>query len=131
LIKKYNLDVQKCEKTSMFVKELLLILITTLRIIEKRFNLSRHRIKLYLFLQLAGFTVNRPSAILALQYKHIMMTTLRDPAGGSYRLLLEFTFEFIKEYLNMKKTYVLFFYFLLRFKQSTTKTLSELILTTA
>lgn len=103
LAKKYGLSVQKREKTPMFVEELLLVSMTALRTTEKRFDLGRHRIELCLFLQLAGFTVNRPSAILALQYKHIMVTVLRDPAGGPHRLLLEFTFEFTKEYLGMKE----------------------------
>lgn len=103
LATKYGLTVQKREKTPMFVEDLLPVLETALRTTEKRFDLGRHRIELCLFLQLAGFTVNRSSAILALQYKHIMMTVLRDPEGGPHRLLLEFTFEFTKEYLGMKE----------------------------
>jgi Protein of unknown function (DUF3435) len=111
LAKKYGLSVQKREKILMFVEDLLPVLGTALRTTKKRFDLGRHHIELYLFLQLAKFTVNCPSAILALQYKHIIVTVLRDPGGGPHQLLLEFTFEFTKEYFGMKKAYVLFSYF--------------------
>jgi Protein of unknown function (DUF3435) len=86
----------------MFVDKLLLVSKTALRTTKKKFNLGRHRIELCLFLQLAGFTLKQPSVILALQYKHLVVTILRDPAGGPYQLLLEFTFEYTKEYLGMK-----------------------------
>jgi hypothetical protein len=35
-----------------------------------------------------------------------MVTLLRDPDGGPHRVLIEFTFEFTKEYLGVKDAYV-------------------------
>ena len=35
-----------------------------------------------------------------------MVTLLRDPDGGPIRVLLEFTFEFTKEYLGVKDMYI-------------------------
>ena len=35
-----------------------------------------------------------------------MVTLLRDPDGGPHRVLIEFTFEFTKEYLRVKDAYV-------------------------
>jgi Protein of unknown function (DUF3435) len=55
-----------------------------------------------LYLQLGGFTGNRPGALLKLCYRHIKATLLRDAKGGLNRLLLEFTFEFTKDYLGVK-----------------------------
>jgi Protein of unknown function (DUF3435) len=60
-----------------------------------------------------------------------MVTVLRDPAGGPHRLLLEFTFEFTKEYLGMKEAYVSFSRFFWPSKRSTIGLLSELMLTAA
>ncbi|CAN9454731.1 unnamed protein product [Alternaria alternata] len=60
------------------------------------------RIQAQLYLQLGGFTANRPQALLSLCYRHIKVTLLRDPEGGPHRVLLEFTFEFTKEFLSVK-----------------------------
>jgi hypothetical protein len=90
----------------MLVEDLVPVLETALRTTIKRFDLGRHRIELCLFLLLAGFSLNRPSAVLALQYKHLRVTLLRHPDGGPARLLLEFTYEFTKTFLGMKEAYV-------------------------
>lgn len=90
----------------MFFEDLILLQETTLMTTEKRFDLGRHRIELCFYSILSGFTVNRPGAILALQHRHILVTLIRDPEGGPHRLLLEFTFEFTKEYLGIKDAYV-------------------------
>jgi len=50
----------------------------------------------------AGFSGNRPQAVLNLCYRHIVMTLLRDPKGGPHRILIGFTCEFTKQYLGMK-----------------------------
>jgi hypothetical protein len=64
--------------------------------------ISDNRIQAQLYLQLGGFTANRPQALLSLCYRHIQVTLLRDPEGGPHRVLLEFTFEFTKEFLGIK-----------------------------
>ncbi|EMD66386.1 hypothetical protein COCSADRAFT_85560, partial [Bipolaris sorokiniana ND90Pr] len=75
---------------------------TNLVTTEKRYPHGRYRIQAQLYLQLGGFTANRPQALLSLCYRHIQVTLLRDPEGGPHRVLLEFTFEFTKEFLGIK-----------------------------
>jgi hypothetical protein len=60
-------------------------------------------------MQLAGFSANRPGAILGLCYRHIMVTLLRDPDGGPHRVLFEMTYEFTKQYLGVKDMHVSLF----------------------
>jgi hypothetical protein len=90
----------------MYVEDLIPFQETVLRSTEKRFYLGRQRIELCLYNLLACFSVNRTGAILALQYKHIRVSLQRDPHGGPHRVLLEFTYEFTKKYLGLKKAYV-------------------------
>ena len=62
-------------------------------------------------MQLAGITGNRPSALLAVRYKHIKVTLLEDPAGGEQpRVLIEIVFNHTKGYLGKKDAYVFAFY---------------------
>jgi hypothetical protein len=106
LAKKHTLKERGREKPCMYHEDLKEVLRTNLTTTEKKFGLGRLRIQLQLFMQLAGFTANRPNAILSLCYRHIMVTLLRDPEGGPHRVLLEFTFEFTKQYLGIKDMYV-------------------------
>lgn len=73
---------------------------TTISTTKKTFGHGRHRVELGLFLQLAGLTANRPQAVLNLRYRHIRVSLLRDPQGGPPRIVIEFTFEFTKEFLG-------------------------------
>ncbi|KAJ5253129.1 hypothetical protein N7489_003539 [Penicillium chrysogenum] len=79
LAKKYKLSIKGRDKPPIDVKDLAKVVETTISIIEKKFGYSRHRIKLGLFLQLAGLITN------------------------------QFTFEFTKEWLGAKdaNTYIL------------------------
>jgi hypothetical protein len=86
----------------MDVQDLAKVVETTISTTEKKFGHGRHRIELGLFLQLAGLTTNRPQAILNLRYRHIQVSLLRDPRGGPHRIVIEFTFEFTKEWLGAK-----------------------------
>lgn len=86
----------------MDVKDLAKVVETTVSTTKKKFGHGRHRIELGLFLQLAGLTTNRPQAILDLRYRHIQVSLLRDPQGGLHRIVIEFTFEFTKEWLGAK-----------------------------
>jgi hypothetical protein len=90
----------------MYVEDQTLVLRTNLETVEKRYPHGRCRIQAQFYLQIGGFTANRPKAILALCYRHIRVTLLRDPDGGPHRVLLEFTFEFTKEFLGIKDMYV-------------------------
>jgi hypothetical protein len=95
----------------MYVEDLVEVLQTNMTTTKKTYTHGRHRVQLHLWLQLACFTANRPQALLDLCYRHIIVTLLRDPEGGPHRVLLEFTFEFTKQYLGLKDWYV--FYLLL------------------
>ena len=86
----------------MYVEDLKEVLRTNIYTTEKRYSHGRLRMEIQLFMQLAGFTANRPQALLQLCYRHIKATVLRDQGGGPDRFLLEFTFEFTKDFLGAK-----------------------------
>ncbi|KAI9763719.1 MAG: hypothetical protein M1839_006317 [Geoglossum umbratile] len=102
LVKKHKLTKGKREKTAMYVEDLVEYLQTNLTTMKKRYTHGRHRIQLALFCQLAGFSGNRPQALLNLRYQDIIVTLLRDPNGGPHRILIEFTCEFTKQFLGVK-----------------------------
>ena len=97
----------------MYVEDLKEVLRTNIHTTKKRYTHGRLRMEIQLFMQLAGFTANRPEALLNLCYRHIKATLLRDQLGGGPdKILLEFTFEFTKDYLgakDMSVTFVIFF----------------------
>jgi hypothetical protein len=86
LVKKHKLTKGKREKTAMYVEDLVEYLQTNLTTTKKRYTHDRHRIQLALFCQLAGFSGNRPQALLNLRYRDIVVTLLRDPNGGPHRI---------------------------------------------
>jgi hypothetical protein len=103
LAKKYRLLIKKCNNIAIYIEDLASILQTNLTTIKQRYTYSRQRIQLSLFCQLTIFSVNRPSALLKLRYRDIAVNLLRDPNGGPYRILIEFTCEFTKKYLGSKE----------------------------
>ncbi|KAF1935665.1 hypothetical protein EJ02DRAFT_484092 [Clathrospora elynae] len=92
----------KMNRSMQKVKDLARVLQMNLVTTKKRYPHRRYRIQAQLYLQLGGFTANWPQALLGLCYWHIQVTLLRDPEGGPHRVLLEFTFEFTKEFLGIK-----------------------------
>ena len=88
----------------MYVEDLAEVLQTNITTTKKRYTHGRHQIQVGLFLQLAGFSGNRPQAVLHLYYRHIVVTLLRDPKGGPHRILIEFTYEFTKQFLGAKES---------------------------
>jgi Protein of unknown function (DUF3435) len=105
LAKKHGLKDQGKEKPCMYVEDLKEVLRTNLCTTKKRFQHGRLRIQNQLYLQLGGFTANRPGAILGLLYRHLIVTKLRDLDDGPDRILLEFDFEFTKNFLGVKDMY--------------------------
>lgn len=101
-MKKHKLTKTKREKTAMYVEDLAEYLQINLTTTKKRFTHGRQRIQLALFCQLAGFSGNRPQALLNLRYRDIVVTLLRDPNGGPHRILIEFICEFTKQFLGVK-----------------------------
>ena len=65
-----------------------------------------HRIQLALFCHLAAFSENRPSALLNLCYRHVVMTLLWEPKGGPYRILIGLMCEFINQHLDIEDRWV-------------------------
>jgi hypothetical protein len=102
LAKKHGLLSQGKEKPCMYVEDLKEVLRKNLSTTEKRYALGRIRMQMQLFLQLSGFFTGRPDAMLKLYYRYIVVSIMRDPVGGPYRILLEFIFEFIKGFLGAK-----------------------------
>ncbi|KAI9770287.1 MAG: hypothetical protein M1840_003446 [Geoglossum simile] len=92
----------KCEKTAMYVEDLEEYLQTSLAMMKKRYTHGRHRIQLALFCQLAGFSGNYRQALLNLRYQDIIVALLRDPSGSPHQILIEFTYEFTKQFLGVK-----------------------------
>lgn len=52
------------------------------------------------------FTVNRLSALLSLQFKHLRFSIQRDPQGGPPILLVEIRSEHLKKLLGITQLYV-------------------------
>ena len=102
LAKEHGLKKIGRDKACMYVEDLTRVLETNLVTTEKKYSHGRYRIQAQLYLQLGGFTANRPKALLSLCYRHVRVTLLRDPEGGPHRVLLELTFEFTKEFLGIK-----------------------------
>ncbi|KAL4879841.1 hypothetical protein BJY04DRAFT_228777 [Aspergillus karnatakaensis] len=75
-------------KTPMFIKDVVPLQETTLRTMEKRFDLT-------------CFTVNRINAMRRLQYQHLQCSIQRNPYGGPPRILLEIKYKFAKKYMGV------------------------------
>ncbi|KAJ5901458.1 hypothetical protein N7495_001986 [Penicillium taxi] len=100
LIDKYNLDRLDREKIPVYVQDLTEFNETVLRTSEKRFHYGYERIQICLFTMLGIFTVNRLSALLALQFKHLQFSIQKDPDGGPPVLLVEIKSEHTKKFLG-------------------------------
>ncbi|OCK73812.1 C2H2 finger domain protein [Lepidopterella palustris CBS 459.81] len=98
----HGLSDRKREKLPMDVEDVREVLQTNLTTTEIAYRVGRYRIQTCFFLQGGFITANRPGALLKLQYRHIVVTILRDPKGGPHRILLELTYEFTKTYLGTK-----------------------------
>lgn len=90
----------------MHVEDLFEVLRTQWVSTEMTFNYERHRTQLSLIMLLAGITGSRPGALLALRYRDVQVTLIRDPTGGGRPLvLIELTYEYTKGYLGAKDRY--------------------------
>ena len=129
LAKKHKLSYQKLEKLCIYIEDLVEVLQTNLITTKKTYIYGWHRVQLHLQLQLAYFIANWPQALLDLYYRYIIVILLCNLEGGPYRILLEFTFEFIKQYLRLKDWYIflqsiLYIIFLQTYKCLATPSLS-------
>jgi hypothetical protein len=70
----------------MYVEDQTQVLQTNLATTEKRYPHGRCRIQAQFYLQIGGFTANRPQAILGLRYRHILVTLLH-PLGAELACL--------------------------------------------
>jgi integrase len=81
------------------VAEFARVLLTTT---ETTFDCGWQRIQLLLYCQLAAITASRPSALLGLRYRDLVLTLIRNPEGGPPRLFIFLTPEFTKRFLGKK-----------------------------
>ncbi|KAB2569482.1 hypothetical protein DBV05_g11844 [Lasiodiplodia theobromae] len=103
LVKDFGLQTKKREKVAMHVEDLFEVLKTLWTSTDMTFDHERHRTQLSLIMLLAGITGSRPGALLALRYRDVQVTLIRDPAGGQQPLvLIELTYEYTKGYLGAK-----------------------------
>lgn len=110
----HNLRKDKKKKPVLHAEDEFELLKTLYTSTETTFPHERYRVQLALIMQLAGITGNRPSALLAVRYRHIKVTLLPDPEGGEQpRVLIEIVFHHTKGYLGEKDAYVLLFYAIL------------------
>ncbi|KAI2834294.1 hypothetical protein CBS11350_10827 [Aspergillus niger] len=99
--RKHGLDTDEKEKTPMFIEDVVPLQETTLRTMEKRFDLGLQRMQQCLYPLMACFTVNRINAMRRLQYQHLQCSIQRDPHGGPPRILLEIKYKFAKKYMGV------------------------------
>lgn len=104
--RKHGLDTDEKEKTPMFIEDVVPLQETTLRTMEKRFDLGLQRMQQCLYPLMACFTVNRINAMRRLQYQHLQCSIQRDPHGGPPRILLEIKYKFAKKYMGVTQAYV-------------------------
>ncbi|KAJ5751309.1 hypothetical protein N7533_008337 [Penicillium manginii] len=100
LIDKFELDDQERGKEPVYVQDLTELNETILRTQERRFNFGYERIQMCLFSMLGIFTVNRLSALLSLQLKHLQFSIQKDPQGGPPVLLAEVRSEHTKRFFG-------------------------------
>ncbi|OJD12083.1 hypothetical protein AJ78_07260 [Emergomyces pasteurianus Ep9510] len=100
LIDKFELDDQKRGKEPVYVQDLTQLNETILRTQERRFHFGYERIQMCLFSMLGIFTVNRLSALLSLQLKHLQFSIRKDPQGGPPILLAEVRSEHTKRFFG-------------------------------
>lgn len=104
---KHNLRKCKNKKPALRAEDEFELLKTLYTSTESIFPHERYRVQLALIMQLAGITGNRPSALLAVRYRHIKVSLLEDPDGGKQpRVLIEIIFNHTKGYLGEKDAYV-------------------------
>ena len=107
----YGLRKDKKKKPILYAEDEFELLKTLYTSTETTYPHERYRVQLALVMQFAGITGNRPSALLAVRYRHIKVTLLEDPAGGEQpRVLIEIVFNYTKGYLRKKDTYVFIFH---------------------
>lgn len=91
------------EKTGVYVSDLTAFNETVLRTTEKRWHLGFERMQICLFTILGIFTLNRISALLSLQFKHLQFSIQRDPLGGPPIPMVELRAAHTKQFLGTEQ----------------------------
>ncbi|KAL2370875.1 hypothetical protein RJZ57_004682 [Blastomyces gilchristii] len=89
-------------KKNMYIEDVAEFARVILTTTEMTFVSGWQCIQMLFFLQLAVITASRPSAILHLRYRDIMLTLIRVPDGGRPRLFIFLKPEFTKRFLGNK-----------------------------
>ena len=104
LAQEFNLETEKAPKPIVRAEDEFELLKTLWSSPLMSFKHKRLRVQLALVAQLAGITGNRLGALLALRYRDLKVTLLRDPEDSQKpKLLLEFTFRVSKSYHGPKE----------------------------
>lgn len=106
LIKKHGLDTQPRDNIPVYVEDMIPLNETILQTRKKRFYLGLQRIMLCTYGMMGVFSVNRKTAILHLQYKHLLITLQRNPHGGPPVPSIDIRPEHVKKFLGTKDLYV-------------------------
>ncbi|EEH39300.2 hypothetical protein PAAG_01762 [Paracoccidioides lutzii Pb01] len=84
-----KLSWEKRPKGTMYVDDLAEFARVMLATTDMLFLIGWLLIQPILFCHLAGITGNRPAALLELRYRHLQLTLIRNPLGGTPRLTTE------------------------------------------
>ena len=104
LAHEFNLETEKAPKPIVRAEDEFELLKTLWSSSLMSFKHERLRVQLALVAQLAGITGNRPGALLALRYRDLKVTLLRDLENNQKpKLLLEITFRVSKSYYGPKE----------------------------
>ncbi|ODH16246.1 hypothetical protein ACO22_06374 [Paracoccidioides brasiliensis] len=100
--KEKELELVGRPKKNMYIEDVAEFARVVLTTTEMTFVCGWQRIQFLLFLQLAAIIASRPSALLHLRYRDIVLTLIRDPDGGRPWLFIYLKPEFTKRFLGDK-----------------------------
>ncbi|EDN05363.1 conserved hypothetical protein [Histoplasma mississippiense (nom. inval.)] len=89
-------------KKNMYIEDVAEFAQVILTTTEMTFVCGWQCIQMLFFLQLAAITASRPSALLHLRYRDIVLTLIRVPDGGRPRLFIFLKLGFTKRFLGDK-----------------------------
>ncbi|EGE80241.2 hypothetical protein BDDG_03182 [Blastomyces dermatitidis ATCC 18188] len=102
IAKEKGLSEEAIEKGTMYVEDLAEFCRVLLATTEMLFLVGYLRIQLILFCHFAGYTSNRPSAMLDIRLGDLELTLVRDAVFGRPRLVVKVTFDYTKRFLGKK-----------------------------
>ncbi|KKZ67419.1 hypothetical protein EMCG_06914 [[Emmonsia] crescens] len=96
IAKEKGLSEEGIKKGTMYVQDLAELCRVLLATTEMLFLVGYLRIQLILFCHFAGYTANRPSAVLDVRLGDLELTLVRDTIYGRPRLVVKVTFDYTR-----------------------------------